>query len=402
MRSKNHHHAQKTCVLGAVLAGVVLGGGLAVPAHARTAHAPATAARSATNATDATDATDEQLRCLLDGVVKPPVPGAILTVTGPGRAFDGAAGVYELGGRALRSSDAFRAASVTKTMTAAVALRLAERGDLRLDAHISEYLDRKLVARIPYGSRITVRQLLDHTAGLYDYVGDEKWFQYVLDHPDKTWKPLELVDWALRSGKPYFAPAKGYHYSDTGYVLAGMVIEKAGREPLHRLYRSLLLQPLKMDRTYLEWWEPHRGPRAHNYLGERDTYDYNPTFDTFGGGGLVSTGADLNRFMRGLFEGKVFKNPATLRTMLRSTPQSVKAGSPYGLGIARLTATGEAVYGHSGFFGAFQVYLPKQRLAMTGTLTQAETVSKKQNSEFIENALRVSLGKAPTGPCARP
>ncbi|MEU6415356.1 serine hydrolase domain-containing protein [Microbispora sp. NPDC046933] len=390
MRSKISLHVQKSRVFGAVLAGVVLSGGLAVPAGARPAHVPA----------EGRDATNAQLRCLLDGVVAPPVPGAILTVTGPGRSFDGAAGVYELGGRALRTSDAFRTASVTKTMTAAVALRLAERGDLRLDAPIGEYLDRKLVARIPYGSRITVRQLLNHTAGLYDYVRDEKWFQYVLDHPDKTWKPRELVDWALRSGKPYFKPGRGYHYSDTGYVLAGLVIEKAAHEPLHRLYRSMLLRPLKMDRTYLEWWEAHRGRRAHNYLGERDTYDYNPTFDTFGGGGLVSTGADLNRFMRGLFEGKVFKRPATLQTMLRTTPQSVKAGSPYGLGIARMTVAGETAYGHNGFFGAFQVYVPKKRVAVTGTITQAENVGK-QARQFIENALLLGMGKPPADPCTR-
>ncbi|MER7504203.1 serine hydrolase domain-containing protein [Nonomuraea pusilla] len=388
MRSKFRHHVQKSRVFGAVLAGVVLSGGLAAPAHARTADAAA-AGRDTTNA---------QLRCLLDAVAAPPVPGAVLSVTGPGRSFEGAAGVYELGGRDLRTTDAFRTASVTKTMTAAVALRLAERGDLRLDAPIGTYLDRKLVARIPNGSRITVRQLLDHTAGLYDYVADEKWFQYVLDHPRKTWKPRELVDWALRSGKPYFAPGRGYHYSDTGYVLAGLVIEKAGRRPLHRLYRSMLLRPLKMDRTYLEWWEAHRGPRAHNYLGERDTYDYNPTFDTFGGGGLVSTAADLNRFMRGLFEGKVFERPGTLRTMLRSTPQSVKAGSPYGMGISRMTVAGETVYGHNGFFGAFQLYAPKKRIAMTGTITQAANVGK-QARQFIENALLASLGKPLTAPC---
>ncbi|SEK71410.1 D-alanyl-D-alanine carboxypeptidase [Nonomuraea pusilla] len=391
MRSKIRHHVQKSRVFGAVLAGVVLGGGLAAPAHARTAGVAA-AGRDTMNA---------QLRCVLDGVVTPPVPGAILSVTGPGRSFEGAAGVYELGGRALRTSDAFRTASVTKTMTAAVALRLAERGDLRLDAPIGRYLDRKLVARIPNGSRITVRQLLDHTAGVYDYVSDEKWFQYVLDHPQKTWKPRELVDWALRSGKPYFAPGRGYHYSDTGYVLAGLIIEKAGRRPLHQLYRSMLLRPLKMDRTYLEWWEAHRGPRAHNYLAERDTYDFNPTFDTFGGGGLVSTAADLNRFMRGLFEGKVFKRPATLRTMLRVTPQSVKAGSAYGLGMSRMSLAGETVYGHNGFFGALQVYVPKLRVAVTGTLTQAGMAAKEQSRWFIENALLVSIGKPPADLCKR-
>ncbi|WP_084265759.1 serine hydrolase domain-containing protein [Actinomadura macra] len=389
MRLKNSLQGQRVRIVGAILAGAVLGGGLAVPASARTAPVPAVSRT----------VTDVRLRCLLDGVVAPPVPGAILTVTGPGRSFNGAAGVYVLGGRALRTADAFRTASVTKTMTATVALRLAERGELRLDAPIGRYLDPALVARIPYGSRITVRQLLEHTAGVYDYVENEEWFQYVLDHPYKTWKPRELVDWALRSGKPYFAPAQGYHYSDTGYVLAGLVIEKAAREPLHRLYRSLLLRPLKMDRTYLEWWEGHRGPRAHNYLGDRDTYDYNPTFDTFGGGGLVSTGTDLNRFMRGLFEGRVFQRPATLHAMLRPSPQSIKAGESYGLGLARTTVGGETAYGHGGFFGAFQFYVPKKRVAVTGTLTQAQPVAGRQWNQFVQDALLASIGKPPAGPC---
>ncbi len=384
-------------MLGAVLAGAVLGGGLAAPALAAPP-LPRTAPLHAAGR----EAVSAQLRCLLDGVVAPPIPGAILSMTGPGRSFQGAAGVYELGGRPLRTSDTFRTASVTKTMTAAVALRLAERGDLRLDAPIGTYLDRELVARIPYGSQITVRQLLNHTAGVYDYVQDHAWFQYVLDHPYKTWTPRELIDWALRSGKPYFAPTQGYHYSDTGYALAGLVIERAAGQPLHRLYRSMLLRPLKMDSTYLEWWEPSRGTRAHSYLGDRDTYDFNPTFDTFGGGGLVSTSADLNRFIRGLFEGRVFKRPATLRTMLQVSPQSVKSGSPYGLGISRVTVTGgETAYGHTGFFGAFQVYVPKKRVAVTGTITQAGMVVKERWSDFIDKAVLASIGGRSAEPCER-
>jgi D-alanyl-D-alanine carboxypeptidase len=358
---------------------------------------------SVTTAVGGTVSTPPQrgFRCALDAAVQPPVPGAILDVSGPGTHFNGASGRFASGGRNLRPTDTFRTASLTKTFTAAVVLKLVEQHELRLDDRIGKYLDAGLVNRlsvvngVSYGSRITVRQLLNHTAGLYDYASDPRWQDDVLGHPHKTWAPRELVEWAMVNGTPYSRPGAGYHYSDTGYVLAGFIIEKVTGRPLAHAYRTLIIDPLRMRDTYLEHWEKARGgPLSHPYWGTVDTRSFNPTFDTFGGGGLVSTSADLTTFMRGLFGGMVFRHPATLRTMLTTTPQS---RGTYGLGIQTGTgAGGERFWFHNGAFGAFQMYSPTRRISITGTVNQAAPPHP-----LLQNAFSLALGK-PVPPCSAP
>ncbi|MFF4417856.1 serine hydrolase domain-containing protein [Streptosporangium sp. NPDC001559] len=337
--------------------------------------------------------------CLVGRAAKPPVPGVILDVRGPGVAYTGAAGAFRLGGRDLRPTDAFRAASVTKTFTAATVLKLAEQGKLRLDDPISKYLDPSLVGRVhvlggrSHGARITVRELLDHTAGLYDYAADERWIAEVAAHPRRTWTPGRLVDWALTHGRPYFKPGKGYHYSDTGYILAGYVIEKVSGLPLHRAYRTLLLDPLGLRGTYLEHWERHRGaPLSHPYLGSVDTRNWNPTFDTFAGGGLVSTAADLTTFFRALFEGRVFHDPATLRAMLTATPQSK---GTYGLGVQRLTSGDEVLWFHPGAWGAVAAYAPARRISVVATVNQAQ--DEGALAALLRDAYATALGRPVPG-----
>jgi D-alanyl-D-alanine carboxypeptidase len=339
--------------------------------------------------------------CVVDAAVQPPVPGAILDVTGPRTHFNGASGRFAFTGRNLRPTDTFRTASLTKTFTAAVVLKLAEQHVLRLDDRIGTYLGAGLVNRVnvvngvSYGSQITIQELLNHTAGLYDYATDPRWQQDVLAHPHKTWTPAELIDWATVHGTPYSAPGAGYHYSDTGYVLAGLIIEKVTGKPLAHAYRTLILDPLKMRDTYLEHWEkPRGGPLSHPYWGTVDTRSFNPTFDTFGGGGLVSTSADLTTFMRSLFGGKVFAHPSTLGAMLTTTPHS---GGTYGLGIRTgIGADGEKFWFHSGAFGAFQMYSPTRRISITGTVNQAAPPHP-----LLQNAFALALDK-PVPPCNAP
>ncbi|MEV0348616.1 serine hydrolase domain-containing protein [Nonomuraea sp. NPDC050680] len=345
--------------------------------------------------------TGHGFQCVVDTVVQPPVPGAILDVTGPRRHFNGASGKFTLGGRNLRPTDTFRIASLTKTFTAAVVLKLVEQHKLSLDDRIGKYLDASLVSRVnvadgvSYGSRITIRQLLNHTAGLYDYATDPRWQNDVFAHPHKSWTPRELVEWAITNGAPYSQPGAGYHYSDTGYVLAGFIIERVTGKPLAHAYRTLILDPLRMKDTYLEHWEKTRGgPLSHPYWGTVDTFSFNPTFDTFGGGGLVSTSADLTTFMRGLFGGTVFRDPTTLRTMLTTTPQS---GGTYGLGIQKgAGADGERFWFHNGAWGAFQMYSPARRISITGTVNQAAPPHP-----LLQNAFALALGK-PVPPCSAP
>ncbi|MFI6817669.1 serine hydrolase domain-containing protein [Nonomuraea sp. NPDC050328] len=312
--------------------------------------------------------------CLLAQAAKPPVPGVILQVRGPRGDYTGATGKFALNGRDLRPTDAFRAASVSKTFTAVAVLKLAERGKLRLDQRVQQYLDPKLVTRLTrsYSPKITIRQLLDHTAGLYDYATDPDWQAAVGSHARRTWTAGQLVGWALDHGKPYFPAGKGYHYSDTGYVLAAKVIEKVTGQRLAQAYRTLILDPLKLEHTYLEGQDRPRvaKPVAHAYRGTVDTRGWNPSFDTHGGGGLVTTAGDLTAFVRALFEGKVFTKPGTLRTMLTPTPQSGEEA--YGLGIQRLGSGKTALWYHPGFWGTIMGYSPGTKVSLVTTVNQAD------------------------------
>jgi D-alanyl-D-alanine carboxypeptidase len=193
----------------------------------------------------------------------------------------------------------------------------------------------------------------------------------VVRDPQRTWTPLCLVDEALARGKPYFLPGTGFRYSDTGCVLLGLIIEKVTGRPLARAYRRLVLDPLRLRHTYLEHWErapAGEPPRAHQYLDQYDTWDWNPTFDTFGGGGLVSTAGDLTTFIRGLFAGRIFARRQTLAAMRVRNPFS----GDYALGIEGVekgtSRHAPTVWGHDGFFGAFMYYWPARRISITGSI----------------------------------
>ncbi|MCD0449573.1 beta-lactamase family protein [Actinocorallia sp. API 0066] len=339
---------------------------------------------------------DQRYACLLESASGDD-HGALLRLEGPGIAYTGAAGVFAPGGRALRPGDPFRTASVTKAFTAVAALRLAERGVLGLDDPIGTHLDADLVARVAVwdgtsvAERITLRRLLDHTAGLYDYATDEEWLARVQDEPQRTWTARELVDWAVERGQPYFPPGEGFHYSDTGYVLVGMVIERVTGGSLADAYRTLVTEPLDLTATRLERPGAER-VHAHAVIGGADTGDWNPTFDTHGGGGLVSTAEDLAAFLRAVITGD-FLTEASRAAFLTTTPES---DDSYALGLRRTDLDGDDAWYHTGFFGAFAGYVPSRDLTITGTATNAD--DQDTPAALMETAYRIATG-SDDNPC---
>jgi D-alanyl-D-alanine carboxypeptidase len=323
---------------------------------------------------------DARLRAVLAKHMTGEVPGIAVRVESPRFRWSGAVGRTTLDGPArLSPRDPFRISSVTKTFTAVTVLRLVEQRRLGLDDPIAAYLASGLVDRlnvvdgVSYGGSITVRQLLDHTSGVVEYVS-EAYQQAVATDPQHQWTPLEQIEFGLARGQSYCPPGRCYHYADTGYVLLGLVVEAATGRPLHELTRRLVLDPASLRHTYTEQLEPppaHTRERAHQYLDQIDTTDFNPSFDLYGGGGLVSTPTDLARFTDALFHGHLLHDH-TLGQMLTPSPHA-----NYGLGLERLELDGETVWEHTGFFGTFLLYWPGRRLVITGSVNQAtsDTIS---------------------------
>jgi D-alanyl-D-alanine carboxypeptidase len=323
-------------------------------------------------------AVSARLQAAVEAQVAAGAPGALARIEAPraGLTWAGAAGCLARGkSRALRPDDAFRAASVTKSVTAAVALSLAHQGRLALDEPLADQLAPELLRRwraLDALARTTPRQLLAHTSGLPNYFTDEAFAARLREEPGRAWRPAELVDHAAAYGTPRFPPGRGFAYCDTGYVVAGILVEQVTGRPLHELYRGLVFGPLEMNTTWLEGHEPARTPdAAHHYSGELDWTAISPTID-WAGGRLVTTAPDLARFVRALWSGGIIGSRALGELTRWTAAASFPPGHAlryerYGLGMGTNTVEGVELLGHTGFIGAFAFHAPGYDAVLAGS-----------------------------------
>lgn len=322
---------------------------------------------------------------------QPWLPGVMAAVDCPscGLHWSGAAGVSNVQtGRPLTPDFGFRIASLTKTFTAAAIYRLVEQGALGLreplDALLAEPDLELLQSRGYRTDRITVAHLLSHTSGLPDYADTPEYLAEVLADPTRRWTRREQVEFAVNRFPPAGKLGKVYAYSDTGYVLLGEILERRSGLALADAYRHVLgFDRLGLSSTWLESLEPvppGAGPRTSQYFGDFDILTADPSFDLYGGGGLVSTVADLNRFIAALFAGKVVHR-ASLASMLKTTVD------PYaGRGLFRFGATG--CWGHGGFWGVVMLHCPTEGVSMSVALT-AEPAAAGSSYQLIELVQRL-------------
>ncbi|HBB86977.1 MAG TPA: serine hydrolase [Blastocatellia bacterium] len=330
----------------------------------------------------------------------PSLPGELLHVQAPRQGIDVslAAGVFDRESKQpLDPHHVFRVASVTKTFVAAAILRLYEDGKIKLDDPINHYLPQEYNTILDKGGYpsnvITVRQLLTHTSGMFDYARAKQYYEIISANPKHRWTRKEQVEDAIIWGTPRAAPGKEYDYSDTGYVLLGEMLERLTGKSLGSALRSLLnFKKLKLDETYLETLEPTPAgikPLAHPYFGEIDAVDFDPSVDLYGGGGLVSSVEDLARFYRALVQGKIFQRDSTLQMMLTVPPtNNDAAGGPYAMGIQRRHIAGNVCWGHNGFWGTSAYHCPDIDVTIVRHYNQA------QPNGLIFKTLYEQIGKS--------
>jgi D-alanyl-D-alanine carboxypeptidase len=263
---------------------------------------------------------------------------------GEGRQWYGASGTADTE-LPLLADDRFCIGSVTKTFTATVILLLMEEGTVALDDTLAQW-----VPSFPGGDGITVRNLLDHTSGLYDYLADPG-LAY-----DQPWTPEDLAAIAA-AHPPEFAPGTDWSYSNTNYLLLGMVAERATGSTWVAEVRSRLLEPLGLEDTYYMGEELPGRPLVRGYRGGEDvTHIAHPSV-AWSVGGLVSNARDLNRFTRALFGGDVLE-PASLTQMVTPTTPSPPDSYPfddYGLGVPIRHTPHGSCWGHGGGHPGYEV-----------------------------------------------
>ncbi|MEU9650317.1 serine hydrolase domain-containing protein [Streptomyces sp. NPDC048110] len=314
--------------------------------------APAVAAP----ATDGHDATRRALKAAVaDGV-----PGVTATARDGHRTWSRTEGVGDLGTGEPRSErDRYRVGSITKTFVATVVLQLEAEGRLSLDDTVDEWLPGVVEGNGNHGDRITLRQLLNHTSGIYNYTADEEFVRThfardgFLEHRYDTVTPRQLVAIAT-AHEPDFAPGTDWKYSNTNYILAGMVIEEATGRPYAEEVRRRIIDPLKLRATSVPGTRvslPRPSSRAYSKLAESatgPTYDVTRLNPSMAGsaGEMISDSADLNRFYTALLRGRLLpaKQLAEMTTTVPAMP-----GASYGLGlIKRELDCGVTVWGHGG------------------------------------------------------
>ncbi|MER5299373.1 serine hydrolase domain-containing protein [Streptomyces lasiicapitis] len=348
-----------------------------------------------------------RLQPALDRVVEQGTPGVIVQVREGHRTWNGRSGVSDLAvGQQRSTHEKFRIASVTKSFTAVALLKLEALGRLSLDDSVEKWLPGVVHGKGYRPDRITVRHLLNHTSGIFDYNMDEGFrAKYAGDEFDKhrlkQWAPAQLVDIAL-AHRPNFQPEQGsrpgepgeWDYSDTNYILAGMVIEKAGGSTYKEAVEQLIINPLGLRGTSVPGASPELpAPHATHYstLFEEgpearvlDVTEFSPTV-AFSAGQLISTVGDVNTFMSKLLGGELLPT-AQQRQLLDAVPVDGDKGhggpeDVYGLGIRHFKlAKGCWAWGHGGM-------IPGSATRTVASADGQHVMTMNRNGDWGEQAL---------------
>ncbi|NMO03278.1 beta-lactamase family protein [Gordonia sp. TBRC 11910] len=298
---------------------------------------PTSSATVATSTTMNATTTAALQTVLDDARARSGAPGALARIISPHGTWTGVSGTTAAGGTTKpQPTDHTRVGSLTKTMTATVLLQLVQEGKVALDDPLGKYLPSAPNATA------TLRQVADMTSGIPSYTASNAFTDKYFAHPEQAWQPQQLVDVA-KSMPPVFAPGKGWQYSNTNYVLLGMVIEKVLDQPIDKVLSERLFGPLGMADTsfpgestqiaspYLSGLTNQGQPAGRN----ADSTHWNPSM-AFTAGAVISTLDDLQKWAAALFTGTGVLDAKTQQLRRDSILHSPPPNSPtagYGIGI---------------------------------------------------------------------
>lgn len=297
----------------------------------------------------------------------------------------------------------FYTASIGKTFTATAVAQLVDQNKLSFDDLVIDHLGAtveglSVIDGVDYSDQLTVKHLLSHTSGLPDYFEDQpkkgvNMMQMLLMEPNRHWEPEDLVSFTRENFQAHFKPGDGYHYTDTEYVLLGLIVEKLSGMGLHTFFEGQIFKPLSLNLTSMNLRsEPIEKPdfkMAEIYVGPMEISTYKSLSADWAGGAIRSSCRDLNAFLKALISGQLVSG-SNLEKMQQWTLES--QGTYYGYGLRKWILKELSpklpeftIIGHSGSTGAFMYYCPQLDLYLSGTFNNTDF--QQQHILFISEVL---------------
>jgi D-alanyl-D-alanine carboxypeptidase len=284
--------------------------------------------------------------------------------------------------------------SVTKLYTATLVLDLVQRSDLSLSDTLDEWVD------LEYASDVTVKMLLNHTSGVPNYTSDAWFVARYFGLPTRTWEPSDLLD-VIRGSPLRFEPGARHEYSNSNYVLLGVVLEAVTEQSYRTLVGRLVREEGGFDRTYyLDYPDDARIANGYDEsifdVGRRNLTAFRESLETgaYAAGGILSTVPDVAGFVRALFTGEILTEAtlSRMRTFVDAPDEDVTTQRGYGLGVRNLVIGGRSLVGHTGTIPGYSAIAmhnddPEYTIAVLSnlsTIDQTRVFGRLQNAVLDE------------------
>lgn len=297
----------------------------------------------------------------------------------------------------------YHTASIGKVFTALIIAMFVEEGRMNYSDPIAKYLPEDVLTNLhmykgtDYSREIHIEHLVSNTSGLGDYFEEKtkhgKFLEVLQSDPKRIWTPVETIEWSKKYLKPHFSPGTGLHYTNTGFNLLGLIIEKVASKPYHEVLHEYIFDRLNMKHSYLSQFskpaEKSDMPTAHiNSLGkEINIEDYRSFTSIYAAGQTVSTSEDLLIFMKALTDNRLISEQSLLQMMKW---KKMWMGVDYGYGLSRVRMFALMpkynVWGHLGSTGSFMLYNPAMDLYVNGSFNK--TGYTGQSIRFVFKVLK--------------
>ncbi len=303
--------------------------------------------------TRAQDDAQSALDAILADYVSDDEPGVVVLVGYGDEKWTSARGLASLeDGTPLTPDDSFRIGSITKTFVGTLMMQLVEEGEIELDAPMSTYLTDEYIGQIENGDEITVRQLLTMQSGIFDYTESYEFEDAIYDDPTYAWTAEDVLQFVWGE-EAYFAPGEEFYYTNTNYILLELIINEVTDMSLTDALAAYIFEPVGMTHTYNEDGANMSTDIVQGYAyADDDNQIDNVTFVNegvgLGDGGIISTAADLDLFIRALLDGEILEDDSLAEMT------DFGAQSNYGLGISLDSFEDWQLIGHDGATAGFQ------------------------------------------------